>query len=381
MLRQHYRLPGPSARAHHVARRLGVVCLALLVHLPAICQAQQLQLYAVATIAANDSKESVRRYFGDLNSVFFRLQRAAGTNATLYYSPASVVNAFATVSNGRNIVVVYGGLLSLLGDDRDAIAAVLGHELGHVKFHHVTQGQQVNNALKLITGLAGLAVDVHEAKHGKPQLVGVGAAGADLGFVLASRAYTRDQEREADHESVELLVASGIDPEAAVRVQQKLLAVSGSKQFPIFATHPSSQERIDNLHTQIASVAPQLEESRRAAAQAEAGRAQSEQARQAAAAAKDRENATARAAFHEQASQTLSNRKQAVRTEEALVLERADSRKNLSAPVATPGGSNVKEQCSDVSPIRRNCITTGADGRTVVQRCDKQEERWECRPI
>src|SRR6266567_973965 len=94
MLSQHRRSSGSGATAHRLARRLGAMCLALLVHLPAVCHAQQLQLYAVATIAANDPKENVRRYFGDLNSVFFRLQKAAGTNATLYYSPAGVVNAF-----------------------------------------------------------------------------------------------------------------------------------------------------------------------------------------------------------------------------------------------------------------------------------------------
>jgi Zn-dependent protease with chaperone function len=380
-MRRRHHLCGSSNLVHRIARSLGAVCLVSLSYFPTVCHAQQLQLYAVATIAANDSKENVRRYFGDLNSVFSRLQKAAGTNATLYYSPAGVVNAFATVSNGRNIVVVYGGLLSLLGADRDAIAAVLGHELGHVKFHHVTQGQQVNSALKLITGLAGLAVDVHEAKKGKPQLVGVGAAGADLGFVLASRAYTRDQEREADHESVELLIASGIDPEAAVRVQQKLLATSGSSQFPIFATHPSSQERIDNLRTQIASVAPRLEESRRAAAQVEAERAQSEQTRQAAAAAKDRENATARAALHEKASQTLNTRRETVRAEEGRVLGQGDSGKNSLAPAAMPVGPGGDEQCSDVSPTRRNCLSTTSDGRTVVRRCDKQGERWECRAM
>ena len=79
---------------------------------------------------------------------------------------------------GEILLSYMAGLLTLLASDRDAIAAVLGHELGHVKFHHVSQGQQVNNALKLITGLAGLAIDIHEAKKGKPQLVGVGAVGA-----------------------------------------------------------------------------------------------------------------------------------------------------------------------------------------------------------
>lgn len=372
----------PSFVTYGLARCLWTVSLALLFYLPAVCHAQQLQLYAVATIAANDSKENVRRYFGDLNSVFLRLQRAAGTDATLYFSPARVVNAFATVSNGRNIVVVYGGLLSLLGDDRDAIAAVLGHELGHVKFHHVLQGQQVNNALKLITGLAGLAIDVHEAKRGKPQLVGVGAAGADLGFAIASRAYTRDQEREADHESIELMVASGIEPEAAVRVQQRLLAVGGSNQLPIFATHPSSQERIDNLRTQLASMAPRLEETRRAAAAVETERSNIEQARQAAIVAKEKENAAARTALHIETSQALAVREKNLRLEESLVLERgSDSRKIIPNPITAAGANGTKEQCTDLSPSRRNCLSTGVDGRTSIRRCDKQGERWECRPI
>jgi Zn-dependent protease with chaperone function len=371
-----------SAMRARIARLLRMGGLLLLIQVPVVCNgSQQLQLYAVTTIAANAPNENVRRYFGDLDSVFGRLQRAAGTNATLYFSPAGVVNAFATVSNGRNIVVIYGGLLSLLGEDREAIAAVLGHELGHVKFHHVSQGQQVNSAVKLITDLAGLAIDVHEAKKGKPQLVGVGSAGTDLGFVLFSRAYSRDQEREADHESVKLLVATGIDPEAAVRVQQKLLAASGSNQFPIFSTHPSSQERIDNLRSQIANVGPRAEELRRAAAQAEAEQSRAEQARQAQVAAKERENAAARASLHEQTSQTVNARKGVIRTEEDLVLGGSDSQKRIAAPASPLGGPSRNEECTDVSPMRRNCLSIGSDGHTVVQKCDKREGRWECRPI
>lgn len=375
------RLLGPIVRDVPGCMRammLLVVLIALPLSFPV--QAQQVQLYRVSDIATKHSSESGRRYFGDLQATFQRLQAAAGTNATLYLSPPSVVNAFATINGGQDIVVVYGGLLSFLGSDHDAIAAVLAHELGHVKYGHVRQGQQADAAIRIVTSLAGLAFDIHEAKKGKQQFVGLGRQGAELGHVLLTRAFTRDQEREADRASVDYLTSANIDPESAVRLQETFLRRGGSGQLSIFATHPSTEERVSNLKLAAAEVRPRYEAHLKAIEAAEASRYREEQARVAASAQKAAEQANERAALHSDTSHGLQARQQTTRTEEAFALRDGAAAGKTKQPASDPRSAEG-ERCQDQSATRRTCIEQDAAGRTIIKKCEKQGEQWQCRTI
>ncbi|MFB3114743.1 MAG: M48 family metalloprotease, partial [Nitrospirales bacterium] len=101
-------------------------------------------------------------------------------------------NAFALPGG---YVYVSRGLLVLVNSE-DELAGVMGHEIGHVAGRHAVQRitrVAATSPLRIITGLAGAAVDIVAPD--------VGTAIADVGqaaSALIIAPYSRDQEREAD---------------------------------------------------------------------------------------------------------------------------------------------------------------------------------------
>jgi len=59
-------------------------------------------------------------------------------------------------------------------------------------------------------------------------------------------AYSREQEREADHWGMIYMSKAGFDPRAAIRVWEKA-AQTDSIPFDVYASHPSHAERAANL--------------------------------------------------------------------------------------------------------------------------------------
>ncbi len=217
------------------------------------------KLYSVASIATNHPNEQTRAHFLALGNDFAKLQLAAGTNARFVFSTASQVNAFATKYRGEHLVAINAGLLSYFREDREAILAVLAHELGHVSKDHSTQGQNAQAAIQFIAGLAGLLFDINQARHGHESRVGLGEIGGAIGATLVGRAYTRDQEREADAESVSILIKAGFHPNSAQRVQERFAAASSGSAAPLLlATHPPSAERAANISKQIVASENQI---------------------------------------------------------------------------------------------------------------------------
>lgn len=95
------------------------------------------------------------------------------------------------------------GLLALMNDEAE-LAAVLGHEVGHVAKRHVRQGQQrhtMSNIFAISMGIVG----------GAPvgRLAGKAMVDLNLGF-------SRGDEFVADDLGVRYLAAAGYDPAAAV---------------------------------------------------------------------------------------------------------------------------------------------------------------------
>ena len=157
----------------------------------------------------------------------------------------SGINAFATESNGKSIVAVNADTIQAIGDDADMWAALMGHEFGHVYHRHVANHQ----ARAALIGLAAAVLDAYQETHGRhrTELINFGAQ-------LLDNTFTRDQEREADASSVEFMVQAGYNPEGAIRLQQLLISRYGSSGALAFLeSHPSGEERIQNLRDKIAA--------------------------------------------------------------------------------------------------------------------------------
>lgn len=144
-----------------------------------------------------------------------------------------VVNAFALPGGP---VFLHRGLLRRI-ETPEALAGLIGHEMGHVQARHGTQG--VARAV-FWTLLAQVALG---------DLGGVGQILAQHGTTLVENAYSRDQEREADSLGALRLAQAGIDPAGMVSLLE-ILEQQGHEapgMYALWSTHPLTSERIDNV--------------------------------------------------------------------------------------------------------------------------------------
>lgn len=174
-----------------------------------------------------------------------RIIAAANLNSRLSWEYAvfqdETPNAF-TLPNGK--IGVTTGLLNLVEND-DQLAAIIGHEVGHVVARHAaerySQTALTSTGLQVAQGVAG--------DYG--QAVGaLGGVGAQLGVLLP---FSRTHELEADRLGVDYMAAAGYDPREALDLW-RIMAQQRQGSTPEFAsTHPSDQTRIAQLEEYISS--------------------------------------------------------------------------------------------------------------------------------
>ncbi len=122
-----------------------------------------------------------------------------------------------------NIIGINFAMLDLLGLDVHMAAALIGHELGHLKLNH---GEDHKNRRR---------TDIRTAGNTR---------------------YSRDNEREADYLGAIWAVEAGYDPQGAVRLQELLYKKTKHLSGGFSGTHPSSIERL----TKLKSLARRLSE-------------------------------------------------------------------------------------------------------------------------
>ena len=139
----------------------------------------------------------------------------------------------------NGMMLVWTGLM-LRMENEAQLAAVLGHEIGHYLRRHTLErlrDARSRSAFGQFLGLFGLA----------------GAVG-QLALLASAFAYSRDQERDADHIGVILMRKVGYDLAEVSKVWGNLLAEvkarpDGDQELgtPMFATHPGVEERRETL--------------------------------------------------------------------------------------------------------------------------------------
>jgi Zn-dependent protease with chaperone function len=135
-------------------------------------------------------------------------------------------------------VYVTRPLLEFCDFDRDEIACVVGHEMGHVVHGHAME--RLTNEI-----LGSAAAKALRAPGGA-------LAGwlLDTGMKLLSRAYSRDRELEADEFGARLAAAAGYDPRGAIRAFERLRGLEADGALPLaeyFSSHPPMAVRIERL--------------------------------------------------------------------------------------------------------------------------------------
>lgn len=149
------------------------------------------------------------------------------------------VNAFALPGNK---IGVYTGLLNV-AQTQSQLAAVVGHEVGHVLARH--GNERVSTQLATSQALAiGYQMVGEDSATKKAIFQGLGI-GAQLGIILP---FSRVHESEADVIGLELMAKAGFDPEQSVVLWQNMSKNSGGKSTPeLLSTHPSNATRIKDL--------------------------------------------------------------------------------------------------------------------------------------
>lgn len=156
----------------------------------------------------------------------------------------NTVNAFA-IPGGR--IYVYTGLLKFV-DNEATLAGILAHEIAHSDQRHATEQ---------LTKTYGIQTIASIALGSNPSILTEIAAG--LAGNLTVLKFSRDAERESDRESFESLASIPGQPwyPAAIRYfMVKSLnqqASQPSKFENLFATHPPSQERLNNVDAMTVS--------------------------------------------------------------------------------------------------------------------------------
>jgi predicted Zn-dependent protease len=145
---------------------------------------------------------------------------------------------------------IWTGLM-LRAQNEAQLAYVLGHEIGHYQRRHsLKQWRSVRDTSSVLIFFQLAAAGA-----------GVGFAGdmAQLIALAGIFAYSRDQEREADDIGFELMANAGYDFHEAANIWQALIeeheAADHPDQFILFASHPSTQERV-KIRRQVRGKAP-----------------------------------------------------------------------------------------------------------------------------
>jgi predicted Zn-dependent protease len=149
----------------------------------------------------------------------------------------NAINAFA-LPGGK--IGVYTGLLTV-ADTPDKLAAVIGHEIGHVIARH--GNERVSQST-----IAGGSIAVLQSL-GKEGLAGALGAGAQFGVILP---FSRKHETEADLIGLEIMAKAGFNPQASVSLWEGMKEASGgNKPHELMSTHPSDDRRIKDLQDKM----------------------------------------------------------------------------------------------------------------------------------
>jgi predicted Zn-dependent protease len=146
-------------------------------------------------------------------------------------------NAFALP--GRKIGV-NTGMMKLVKNDSQ-LAAVIGHEIGHVIARHASERASMGMLAQVGQEVAGQM---------NPAGAAVFGLGAQVGVMLP---YSRTHEAEADIIGQNLMANAGFDPRESISLWKLMEKQGGDKPPELLSTHPANASRIEELaaHLQI----------------------------------------------------------------------------------------------------------------------------------
>ncbi len=151
-------------------------------------------------------------------------------------------NAFALP--GRKIGV-HTGLLSVARTP-DQLAAVIGHEIGHVLADHGNERVSQQSAVQIGMQTVAVMTDTTTGT-GQATMAALGL-GSQYGVLLP---FSRSHESEADAIGLDLMARAGFDPAQSVTLWENMSAGGGQQPPEWMSTHPAHGTRISALRAGV----------------------------------------------------------------------------------------------------------------------------------
>ncbi|MEI5638283.1 MULTISPECIES: M48 family metallopeptidase [unclassified Pseudoalteromonas] len=152
-------------------------------------------------------------------------------------------NAFA-LPGGK--IGVHTGILNV-AENQHQLAAVMGHEVGHVIAEHANERVSQNSILQLGLQAGAAVLEMNNVEYRNAIMQGLGL-GAQFGIALP---FSRSHESEADVIGLDLMAKAGFDPKGSVALWQNMEKQAGQRPPEFMSTHPAPQSRIAQLQANM----------------------------------------------------------------------------------------------------------------------------------
>ncbi|MFA6386013.1 MAG: M48 family metallopeptidase [Candidatus Paceibacterota bacterium] len=202
-------------------------------------QIDQMGLQAFDNLKKQKTISNNSKYNQVANCIAGAITRETGGNWEVVVFEDATPNAFALPGNK---IGIHTGMLALV-DNQDQLAAVIGHEIGHVLAKH--SNERASQEMAVSSGMSIIqAVSAPQTALGQTAL-GLLGVGAQYGILMP---YSRVHESEADMIGVDLMARAGFDPRQSIDLWQKMERASQGRQpIEFMSTHPSHATRIQDL--------------------------------------------------------------------------------------------------------------------------------------
>ena len=167
------------------------------------------------------------------------------------------VNAFA-MPGGK--LGVYTGLFTV-ASNQDELATVIGHEIAHVTEKHSYERakREMRTRVGTTIGMAVIAgnmsnrrirsqADIYEMNN---QINTVNTMSQILSTYGLNLPFNRKQESDADKTGLRLMAKAGFNPFASLSLWKKMQEDSNRPNLEFVSSHPSSDNRIKGLSSQL----------------------------------------------------------------------------------------------------------------------------------
>ncbi|MDQ7780427.1 MAG: M48 family metalloprotease, partial [Planctomycetota bacterium] len=168
------------------------------------------------------------------------------------------INAFA-LPGGR--IYVTTGLLQRMSNEAQ-LAAVLGHEIGHVAARHSAVALSRAIGVGLLAQVATSLATGGDEDSGDAETI---SAVVGVVYGLISNGFSRQDEYQADNLGLRYMHKAGYNPLAMAQVMQIIQEEGGdaSALEEFLSTHPSSGKRIDEIEREIRTAYPDVDSNTR----------------------------------------------------------------------------------------------------------------------